>query len=151
MDSDSDSFDKLGESSEDEKMVRKGKGTKMDVEESELSEEKDGLRMREEDLGPQVIEKIKEVPPSMVVTRPEVRLLEGIKASEKSQPESETIPRPTTGGKSLLTILNTLKRGPSLAEFRSESRTQTVQRMEKCSEKIMEFFEANKEIITFDK
>lgn len=151
MDSDSDSFDKLGESSEDEKMVRKGKGTKMDVEESELSEEKEDLRMRVEDLGPQVIEKIKEVPPSMVVTRPEVRLLEGIKASEKSQPESEAIPRPTTGGKSLLTILNTLKRGPSLAEFRSESRTQTVQRMEKCSEKIMEFFEANKEIITFDK
>lgn len=127
MDSESDSFDRLGESSEEREQLhhQQKKPELIEPEESEHSEK--GVLEEEEQI-PDPIPQMK---------MPEVR---------------ESYERPTTGGKSLINILTLLKRGGnSKIEIKSESRRETIKRMEECSEKIMKFFEDNKEIITFDK
>lgn len=138
QESDSDSFDRLGESSEDN-IIKPAPAKRMDVVESEKSEQESN----------QIQNELERKEPAI---RESMSMATLVRAPAR-QPDIQTMPiaRPTTGGKSLLTILSTLKRGPSLVEFRSESRTQTIARMEKCSDRILEFFEANKEIITFDK
>ena len=59
--------------------------------------------------------------------------------------------RPTTGGKSLMNIFKLLKPQAIMSkDFRQESRKEIINRMNQCSEKITEFLESQKDLITFD-
>ena len=127
-----DSFDRLGESSEDERRPYQPANKVT----NELSEQTE--------LGTDDLKSLMEPAVSQMLEEPLPK--------PQSQEPPKIPPRPTTGGKSLINILNLMKKGKaSVLDARLESRRDILKRMNECSAQIEEFFEANKEIITFDK